>query len=90
MASFEAPGQHLFCLDLDVRRKTRARSRMGRGQWHWHRSRVFGTDLPAFHPAPWGEVSGNRNRAVQKGVERMGGRVGVDSVLEQGSRFWFE
>ena len=27
---------------------------------------------------------------VQKGVERMGGRVGVESATGQGSRFWFE
>ena len=27
---------------------------------------------------------------VQKGIERMGGRVGVDSTPGQGSRFWFE
>jgi PAS domain S-box-containing protein len=27
---------------------------------------------------------------VQKGVERMGGRVGMESAPSQGSRFWFE
>ncbi len=27
---------------------------------------------------------------VQKGIERMGGRVGVDSARDRGSRFWFE
>lgn len=27
---------------------------------------------------------------VRKGIERMGGRVGVESALRQGSRFWFE
>jgi signal transduction histidine kinase len=27
---------------------------------------------------------------VQKGVERMGGQVGVESAPQQGSRFWFE
>ncbi|MEY2429729.1 MAG: hypothetical protein QOJ40_2614, partial [Verrucomicrobiota bacterium] len=27
---------------------------------------------------------------VQKGIERMGGRMGVDSTSGQGSRFWFE
>ena len=27
---------------------------------------------------------------VQKGVERMGGRAGVESIPDQGSRFWFE
>ena len=27
---------------------------------------------------------------VQKGIERMGGRVGLESTPGQGSRFWFE
>lgn len=27
---------------------------------------------------------------VRRGVERMGGQVGVESALAQGSRFWIE
>ena len=27
---------------------------------------------------------------VQKGIERMGGRIGLESDAGQGSRFWFE
>jgi len=27
---------------------------------------------------------------VQKGIERMGGRVGLESTPGQGSRFWFD
>ena len=27
---------------------------------------------------------------VQRGIQRMGGRVGLESTLGEGSRFWFE
>jgi signal transduction histidine kinase len=36
------------------------------------------------------EGTGTGLAIVQKGVERMGGRVGVQSVPGQGSRLWFE
>ena len=27
---------------------------------------------------------------VKKGIDRMGGQVGIESAPDQGSRFWFE
>lgn len=43
-----------------------------------------------LHPRHAFEGSGMGLAIVKKSVERMGGRVGVESVPERGSRFWFE
>ena len=43
-----------------------------------------------LHGATRFEGSGIGLAIVRKAVERMGGRVGVDSVPNQGSRFWLE
>ena len=39
---------------------------------------------------PQGLQARDARKVVQKGIERMGGRVGVESTPGQGSRFWFE
>ena len=43
-----------------------------------------------LHPATRFEGSGIGLAIVRKAVERMGGRVGVESAPNQGSRFWLE
>ncbi len=52
-----------------------------------HMDKVFGW-FQRFHPAVPG--SGLGLALVKKAAERMGGKVGVESVPGQGSRFWIE
>jgi signal transduction histidine kinase len=54
-----------------------------------HRDRIFGL----FQRTPEGEGyegTGIGLAIVRKAIEAMGGRVGVESQLEQGSSFWIE
>jgi PAS domain S-box-containing protein len=51
--------------------------------------RIFGV-FERLHGADTYSGSGVGLAIVQKGIERLGGRVGVESELGQGSRFWIE
>jgi PAS domain S-box-containing protein len=52
-----------------------------------HQKRIFGI-FQRLNPDKAYEGTGIGLAIVQKAVERMGGRVGVESQLGQGSRFW--
>jgi signal transduction histidine kinase len=54
----------------------------------WHR-KVFDM-FQQYHPAGKYEGTGIGLTIVRKAVERMAGRVGVESELGKGSRFWIE
>lgn len=54
-----------------------------------HQNRIFGT-FERLHGIEDYAGTGIGLAIVQRGVERMGGRVGVESNLTQGSRFWVE
>jgi signal transduction histidine kinase len=54
-----------------------------------HQQNIFGVFQRLHGPEEY-PGSGIGLAIVQKSVERMGGKVGVDSTTEQGSRFWFE
>jgi PAS domain S-box-containing protein len=54
-----------------------------------HQQRVFGLFV-RLHPAPAYPGTGVGLALVQKGAERMGGAVGVESQSGKGSRFWLE
>ena len=51
--------------------------------------KIFGL-FERLHPSHTFPGTGLGLAIVRKGVERMGGRVGLESRLEQGSRFWVE
>ena len=52
-----------------------------------HQKRIFGV-FERLHGIESYPGTGIGLAIVQKGVERMGGKVGVESQLGQGSRFW--
>jgi PAS domain S-box-containing protein len=54
-----------------------------------HQERIFNV-FERLHGAETYPGTGIGLALVRKGVERMGGRVGVESQLGQGSRFWIE
>jgi signal transduction histidine kinase len=54
-----------------------------------HRDRIFGV-FERLHRAEEFPGTGIGLAIVKKGVERMGGKVGVDSKPGEGSRFWVE
>jgi PAS domain S-box-containing protein len=54
-----------------------------------NRGKIFGV-FERLHPNERYPGTGIGLAIVHKGVERMGGRVGVESELNQGSRFWIE
>jgi signal transduction histidine kinase len=54
-----------------------------------HHERIFGV-FERLHRATDYPGTGIGLAIVRKAVERMGGRVGVESALGKGSRFWVE
>jgi signal transduction histidine kinase len=52
-------------------------------------SKIFGV-FQRLHPIDQYPGTGIGLAIVQKGVERMGGKVGVESELSKGSTFWIE
>jgi signal transduction histidine kinase len=54
-----------------------------------HQHRIFGL-FERLHRDPSYPGTGVGLAIVRRAVERMGGRVGIDSVVDEGSRFWVE
>jgi PAS domain S-box-containing protein len=54
-----------------------------------HQARIFGV-FERLHGEESYPGTGIGLAIVQKGVERMGGRCGVESEIDRGSRFWIE
>uniref|UniRef100_UPI0038503584 ATP-binding protein n=1 Tax=Amazonocrinis nigriterrae TaxID=2840443 RepID=UPI0038503584 len=54
-----------------------------------HQERIFNV-FERLHGEDSYPGSGIGLAIVRKGIDRMGGHVGVESALGQGSRFWIE
>ncbi|WP_051035582.1 sensor histidine kinase, partial [Fischerella muscicola] len=54
-----------------------------------HQERIFRT-FERLHGIESYPGTGIGLAIIKRGIERMGGRVGVESQLGQGSRFWIE
>ena len=54
-----------------------------------HQERIFGL-FQRLHPASHYPGTGIGLAIVRRGVERFGGKVGVESIPNRGSRFWVE
>ena len=54
-----------------------------------HRTKIFGV-FERLHPIDQYPGTGIGLAIVHKGVERMDGRLGFESELGKGSRFWIE
>jgi two-component system, chemotaxis family, CheB/CheR fusion protein len=54
-----------------------------------HQQRIFGV-FERLHPSDVYPGTGMGLAIVKKGVERMHGRVGLESTADKGSRFWLE
>ena len=66
---------------------------LGRGSRHRHRAQASRADLPRVRAAARSRGipgTGIGLAIVHKAIERLGGRVGVESQEGKGSRFWFE
>ncbi|PMB44642.1 ATP-binding protein [Fischerella thermalis CCMEE 5330] len=61
----------------------------GIGIANQHQERIFRT-FERLHGIESYPGTGIGLAIIKRGIERMGGRVGVESQLGQGSRFWIE
>jgi len=89
---FVAPGRESTVRVWAERREGRVRlwvADNGAGIAPDHQDRVFRM-FERLSPVGQGDGNGIGLAIVRKGVERLGGTLGVESVLGEGSRFWIE